>query len=403
LNLKKDEDGKGAVVWLLQGGGKTSWIKCTVVPDCDGLADMVFTTKAAERKILAMLTYRLRGKDTRDSIVSRDASKGLQSSSDNTITQIIASLFGTPELHSYNNNELCNLGHKMLLLVTAAQENVEVRPPVDYSSTQNQLSPPIHAKNGHAKAAYVDEEMSEAPEEHKELEMRKEDWVHESEEDIEMCMDPHSDNGEHGKELPSLSRPTFDDDSTAHCKSEYLTDSTCSEDATDWEESDNGDGFPIQIGLLGKPPLDRGLKDLSQVTQVIIQKHLSPAKRELVERLMEEFWVIFNQNWKGIPLQRGSTSPPGSGSGSTTSRSGSPKPTTSSTTKRSRDNGDDEDQDESSGRGVKRFQNAPKAPDISDNPGIFACPFRKHNPKKYSVKEWRICALTGYKSVARLK
>jgi hypothetical protein len=50
LNLKKDEDAKVTVVWVPQGGGKISRTKCKVVPDCDGLADMVFTTKVVVRK-----------------------------------------------------------------------------------------------------------------------------------------------------------------------------------------------------------------------------------------------------------------------------------------------------------------------------------------------------------------
>ena len=33
----------------------------------------------------------------------------------------------------------------------------------------------------------------------------------------------------------------------------------------------------------------------------------------------------------------------------------------------------------------------------------FACPFRKHNPKKYGVMQWHYCALTSYSSIARLK
>jgi hypothetical protein len=74
-----------------------------------------------------------------------------------------------------------------------------------------------------------------------------------------------------------------------------LTGSACSEDATDWDESDGDDCFPIQLGSFGKEPLDRGVKDLGQAMQVIIEKQLSPANAELVERLMEEFRVIFNQ------------------------------------------------------------------------------------------------------------
>jgi hypothetical protein len=33
----------------------------------------------------------------------------------------------------------------------------------------------------------------------------------------------------------------------------------------------------------------------------------------------------------------------------------------------------------------------------------FSCPFRKHNPEKYNLKDWKICALTSYQNIARLK
>jgi hypothetical protein len=294
----------------------------------------------------------------------------------------------------YTSDETTRLG-RMLVQAVKPQE---LRPPVRYVGTQNHL-----AENELAEAAHVAGEMSEVTPGRKDLEVKGKNGVHESGEDIETHTDSHPGDEKDGKEFLSQSLPTLDGDYTAQSQCESLTDSTYSEDATDWEESDDDDGFPIQFGLLGKEPLDRGVNDLSQGTQVIIEKQLTPVKTKLVDRLMEEFVVIFNQNWKESPRQCGSPSSSGSGSGSATSRSGSPKTTTSSTAKRPRDKGDDEGQDKSSRRRFKRFQNSSKAPNTSDDPGIFACPFRKHNPKKYSVKEWRICALTGYKSVARLK
>jgi hypothetical protein len=284
------------------------------------------------------------------------------------------------------------------------QEDADVRHPEEDASTQNQHSPPIHAENTLvSEAVHADGENTEAPMGHEDPKIGTDNGFRESGEVMERCIDLPSGNREEDKEFRSQPLHILDPEYIAHSQSESLTDSPCSEDATDWEESDDENDFPIHIELFGKPPMDRGVQDLSQATQVVIEKQFSPAKAELLERLMKEFWVIFDQNWKAIPLQRGSTSPSGSGSGSPTSRPGSPKATTCSTTKRPRDNGNDEGQDENSGRGFKRFQNSLKASDTSDDSGLFACPFRKHNPKKYSVKEWRICALTGYKSVARLK
>jgi hypothetical protein len=33
----------------------------------------------------------------------------------------------------------------------------------------------------------------------------------------------------------------------------------------------------------------------------------------------------------------------------------------------------------------------------------FACPYRKRNPRKYCVRDWRTCALTPLETVARVK
>jgi hypothetical protein len=50
LNLNKmDKDGKVTVTWYPQGGGKTSKTRCAVRPDEEGKADLVLTTKKAEK------------------------------------------------------------------------------------------------------------------------------------------------------------------------------------------------------------------------------------------------------------------------------------------------------------------------------------------------------------------
>lgn len=38
-----------------------------------------------------------------------------------------------------------------------------------------------------------------------------------------------------------------------------------------------------------------------------------------------------------------------------------------------------------------------------ENRKRFACPYRKHNPKKYTHYNWRSCALSGFGSTARVK
>jgi hypothetical protein len=50
LNLKRGRDGKVIVTWVPQEGGRTKRTKCAVLPDNEGLADMVFTTRTVEEK-----------------------------------------------------------------------------------------------------------------------------------------------------------------------------------------------------------------------------------------------------------------------------------------------------------------------------------------------------------------
>jgi hypothetical protein len=52
-----------------------------------------------------------------------------------------------------------------------------------------------------------------------------------------------------------------------------------------------------------------------------------------------------------------------------------------------------------SGEDGKLQESQPK----TDQSVEFACPYRKHNPRKYSVRDWRSCALTSFNSIARVK
>jgi len=73
--------------------------------------------------------------------------------------------------------------------------------------------------------------------------------------------------------------------------------------------------------------------------------------------------------------------------------------------KRQRDK--DEGGDEFDGDG-KQDTKRPKidAPlNVSNEKGKFACPYRKHDPRKYchQVRCWRSCALTPLDTIARVK
>ncbi|KAN0102569.1 hypothetical protein V8E51_010882 [Hyaloscypha variabilis] len=72
-----------------------------------------------------------------------------------------------------------------------------------------------------------------------------------------------------------------------------------------------------------------------------------------------------------------------------------------SQSRRNREDGDSEEGHEKGpGGNGKQPESMPNANETA--PG-FACPFRKRNPRKYCMKNWRSCALSPHKTVARVK
>jgi len=58
--------------------------------------------------------------------------------------------------------------------------------------------------------------------------------------------------------------------------------------------------------------------------------------------------------------------------------------------------------DEDSGRRKRRSDNITNG--IDQEQSKFACPFRKHDPARYGIQRgWRICALSRWESIARVK
>lgn len=55
----------------------------------------------------------------------------------------------------------------------------------------------------------------------------------------------------------------------------------------------------------------------------------------------------------------------------------------------------------------ERRAKKPRTPAVSRNAleesAQFACPYRKHDPRKYNVNDWSSCALTPLRTVARVK
>jgi len=78
-------------------------------------------------------------------------------------------------------------------------------------------------------------------------------------------------------------------------------------------------------------------------------------------------------------------------------------PTNSTLKRREREDEDDQDQNTGEDRSPKRPRKSLSPPKSQDNSTRFACPYRKRDPRKYCVQNWRSCALTPLDNVARVK
>jgi hypothetical protein len=181
--------------------------------------------------------------------------------------------------------------------------------------------------------------------------------------------------------------------SPGHSQSSSMTESSVPEDATDWEEDSDVE-------------LCTPVVDMSGQVESTLFNVLDPMKKQMVERLMEEFWTIFNRNWPPGARQRPGNPTPDSRAGPSSTFKAQAKSHSGGNPRgeQSRGNRDDEDPDDGPrkrprGNG-KQPESMPTTNEIA--PG-FVCPYRKRNPRKYCVKEWRSCALNPQKTVARVK
>lgn len=135
--------------------------------------------------------------------------------------------------------------------------------------------------------------------------------------------------------------------------------------------------------------------------QEVVGSTLDPIRQALVDRVMEEFWIIFNHNWDvGFRECAGASSTSSSvpnGSGNLTSESSLPL----GSRKRQREDGDlPNDKNGRDYRGPVGSIAPSSGPEESTR---FACPFRKHNTQVYSVYSHPICALSHWETISRVK
>jgi hypothetical protein len=119
----------------------------------------------------------------------------------------------------------------------------------------------------------------------------------------------------------------------------------------------------------------------------------------LVEHVMDEFWFIYAQEW--------TTGTSGNSPMSPNRNQDFRKPESIApcqTFQRKRERDDEEDQPDGNGDKKRRQPRDRSGPSSnSHRRGRFACPFRKYDCQKYSVYSHRVCALTSWDTIARVK
>lgn len=138
---------------------------------------------------------------------------------------------------------------------------------------------------------------------------------------------------------------------------------------------------------------------------------LNGHQRQIAEKSMGEFWDVMNRYWKIIVAQRtrGHEQSTSTSAGSSlyscpelySSVTEQPEKQQQKTMKRDRKDGDDDDdEDEKSFKRPKDNMNDLENPIKKPR---YACPYRKHNRRRYNLHDHRTCALGWFETIARLK
>ena len=141
---------------------------------------------------------------------------------------------------------------------------------------------------------------------------------------------------------------------------------------------------------------------------LMLKSSLALMKQKVIIHIMDEFKVLLKQNYASHTRNHGNT--PGEAPNSTYQGKTRTSSQVSSNNRRRQYNGEDNnsegqgggdgDDDDDDQRAPKRVRASSCA--ANDN-AKFACPYRKYDPRKYCVQNWRPCALTPLENVARVK
>jgi hypothetical protein len=138
--------------------------------------------------------------------------------------------------------------------------------------------------------------------------------------------------------------------------------------------------------------------------------------QKLVDRVMEEFWVIFGAVMFTDPESAGEIEPlvngdqaSTDGNNTTVTTTGFSSSSSSFTSDKQAPTGQHkrqrEEQEEDNPNNQRKQQPSKQFPLPAARLKTirFACPFRKHDPRMYTMYSHRNCALSGWKTIARIK
>ncbi len=179
---------------------------------------------------------------------------------------------------------------------------------------------------------------------------------------------------------------------------EISDNESVSDCSTDWGEDQNTNSPGSDVYRVLAESSDNPVEGENNLLRPV----LSPMKQALVDRIMADFLTIINQEWaanltKCAGETPASSSPPG-GNGSLIGES-SPR---MAHRKRQRDDGEEPPPEDNNGRTPKR-PNSQSERTPPKNGVKFACPYRKHDPHRYTIYKHRSCALSHWDTVARVK
>jgi len=218
-------------------------------------------------------------------------------------------------------------------------------------------------------------------------------------------IDESSSDARSSDNFENLESQLYSDSVDSDCSADFETNSTWSGGQSDWGEDDiDIPQIFDHVRLFGVATHDHSMND-AQSPGTSVPPLLTPMKRSLVDSIMQEFWVIFNQEWSAN-IRKHSGDSPQSTYSSVSQRDGSSENRSSNGwRKRGRDDEEDEKAEDNNGKRPKRPKIDSLTPDSAEEKIKFACPYRKHSPRIYchQNRRWRSCALTPLDTIARVK